>query len=430
MSVHWVRFCAGAVICACIGLGSADAAAVEHVHVELASVQGAMPQLVQKRIAASLETVGNHVFIGHDDSEIAGSLTGYEVAVNDIMNRVLVGYTVEELHIQPGAETIMTVRIRPWGDTIQSVHVDFDYGGLPPLGAGLAARDVEGVEKQIENLLFGLPADALDWADGAVKAVIEEELERRLPEFYPHILIQGGTRTTVQVYFAPKLPVVRNVYVNVESEHVPKVIFLSTRKHMEERYSGLDGLPVAFLQRHAEGVTQDIASELSRQWVIRQYKLNVTPNLEAAENTVIHLLSQTDFYDIQAAVYMDIGRNKDNTQHDETVLTALLGRKIGSRHEIYGRLEFMPSSVDWNLMPGYFYRTSHGMQAGYQFESIDDSHHLWLRQPLGRHWKLRLDRDLTHHDNEVGLIYRIHDYVGVEYVVSDHDHWLRIIGYL
>lgn len=43
---------------------------------------------------------------------------------------------------------------------------------------------------------------------------------------------------------------------------------------------------------------------------------------------------------------------------------------------------------------------------------------------------LRFDRDLTNQDDEVGLTYRIHEYVGLEYIVSDHDQWLRIIGYL
>ena len=33
-------------------------------------------------------------------------------------------------------------------------------------------------------------------------------------------------------------------------------------------------------------------------------------------------------------------------------------------------------------------------------------------------------------DYEVGLHYRVDDYVGLEYIVSDHDAWLRIIGYL
>lgn len=413
----------------CVSLSSVAAATVDHVRVMLTSAQGTMPPLVQKRIAASLETVGNHVFIGHDAGEIAGNMAGYTMTVSDIMNRVLIGYTVEEFSIHPGVETTMEVTVRPWGNTIQSVQVFFDYGGLPPLGTDLAARDAAGAEAQIENLLIGLPVDALDWANGAVKAVMEEKLEALLPEFYPHIVIHGGEKTNVQVYFLPKLPVVRNVYVDVEAENLPKIIFLSTRKTMEEKYSGLEGLPVAFLRRHADEVTHAAAQDLGQQWVIRQYKLNVTPQLDVGDDTTIHLLSKTDFYDIQAGAYLDIGR--DNAEYgDDTVLTALLGRKIGAHHEVYGKLEFMPSSMDWNIMPGYFYRWGKGTQAGYQFESLDDSQHIWLRQPVGRRWSLRIDRDLTNHDGEVGVTYRIHDYVGVEYIVSDHDQWLRLIGYL
>lgn len=388
-----------------------------------------MPPLVQKRIAASMETVGNHVFVGHDTDEIKGNMPGYDRAVNDIINRVLVGYTVDAMTIQPGQETVMAIKVRPWGNTIQSVHVSFDYGGLPPLGAELASRDVADAQEQIESVLMGLPVDALDWANGAIQGVIESELERRLPEFYPHIVITGGEEMMVQVYFLPKLPVLRNVRVDVDAENVPKIIFLSTRKNLEDRYSGLDGLPVAFVQRHAQDIQDDVAQTLCKQWVIEQYKLKVTPSLTIGDDTTIHLLSQTDFYDIQAGVYMDMSR--DHTDHGEnTVLTALVGRKIGSHHEVYGKVEFMPTDVDWKLIPGYFYRFSKGTRVGYQWESLDDSHRLWLHQSLGGRWQFRMDRDLTHHDGEVGLTYRLHDYLGLEYIVSDHDQWLRVIGYL
>lgn len=67
-----------------------------------------------------------------------------------------------------------------------------------------------------------------------------------------------------------------------------------------------------------------------------------------------------------------------------------------------------------------------GTETGYQFESLDDSHHLWLRQPLGSLWAkaLRYDRDLTHTENEVGLQYRVDDYVGLEM-----SHPTMIIGF-
>lgn len=417
------------IIGVCVSLSSAFAVNVDQVRVDLTSTQGTMPPLVQKRIAASLETVGNHVFMGHDTGEIQRNMTGYDKTVNDIINRVLVGYTVDTMTITPGAETIMQVTVRPWGNAIQTVHVSFDYGGLPPLGAAMASRDVADARQQIESILMGLPVDALDWANGPVQAVIEGELQQRLPEFYPHIVITGGTETTVQVYFLPKLPVVRNVLVDVEAENVPKIIFLSTRKNLEERYSGLEGLPVAFMQRHAVDFEQDVRQTLAKQWVISQYKLNVTPTFTIGGNTTIHLRSQTDFYDIQAGAYMDVSR-EHRDRDDDTVLTGMVGRKIGAHHEVYGKVEFMPNSVSWNFIPGYFYRFGKGTHVGYEWQSLDDSQHLWLRQPLSKRWQLRLDRDLTHDDNEVGLEYRLHDYVGLEYIVSDHDQWLRVIGYL
>lgn len=415
----------------CASLSSAMAAAVDHVTVEVASPEAPIPELVEKRIAASIQTVGNRVFLQKDSEEITSRAPAYERAVNDIINRVLIGYTVDSLQLVPGADTRIKVKLRPWGDTIQQVHFQLDYGALPALGKQLAAADLEGTDKLAENLLVGLPVDALDWANGAVRSVLENELEARLPEFYPQVVIKGGPKTEVTVYMLPKLPVVRNVQVDIEAENLPKVIFLSSRSNLEKYYAGLEGLPVSFAQRHAREIEASLVPQLQQQWVIRHYGLKVTPSLKVGENTRIHLLSQTDFYDLHGGAYIDIGRDKDKREGDsDTVLMAHLGRKIGPKSEVYSEFKFMPASLDWNVIPGYFYRFTGGSRLGYQFESLDDSHHLWLRYPLTRRWQLRLDRDLTHNEWETGLRYRVDDYVGLEYIVSRHDYWLRVIGYL
>lgn len=314
------------------------------------------------------------------------------------------------------------------GDTIRNVRFAVDYGALPKMGQELVDKDLEHAGDMAESLLIGLPVDALDWANGAVKSVLENELEDRVPEFYPHIVIHGGPETDVTVYMLPKLPVVRNVRVAIKGDDVPKVIFLSARNQLERTYAGLAGLPVAFVRRHERDIAEALQGDVQRQWVVKNYGLHVTPSLSLGEDTAIDLTSQTAFYDIRGGAYIDAGR--DHSSDDDTVLMAQVGRKIGSHHEVYGAVKFMPSSLDWNFMPGYFYRFRSGTQAGYQFESLDDSQHLWLRQPLGGRWTLRYDRDLTHDDSEVGLHYRVDDYVGLEYIVSDHDAWLRIIGYL
>ncbi len=415
----------------CAGLSSIWAAPITHVQVHVSSVQEAVPPLVQKRIAASIQTIGNHVLLNQDSDAVQENKESYKRVMYDIVNRVLIGYTVDDIQIAGSREAVVDVHIRPWGQTIQSVRVDVDYGALPALGQTLANADAANISAYAENLLAGLPLDALEWANGAVKQVLEQELEARLPEFYPHIVIEPGKTAVVYVYFLPKLPVVRNVYVAVHADNVPKVIFLSTRKNLEQCYAGLEGLPVAFVRRHEADIQQQLAQSLAGQWVVKEYKLHVTPQVEIGENTKITLYSQTDFYDIQAGMYLDAGRKTGSRSHeDDTVLRALVGRKIGARHEIYGGVEWMPGSMSWNIMPGYFYRFGRNTRIGLHHETKDDSNHWWIRQPLGAAWQLRIDRDMTHHENEVGLMYRLHDYIGLEYIISDHDHWLRIVGYL
>ena len=415
----------------CAGLSCSWAAPITHVQVHVSSVQEAVPPLVQKRIAASIQTVGNHVLLNQDSSEVNENKESYKRVMYDIVNRVLIGYTVDDIQIVGSSDAAVYVKIRPWGQTIQSVQVSVDYGALPALGKTLANADTANISAYAENLLVGLPTDALEWANGAVQHVLEDELETRLPEFYPHIVIEPGKTAVVHVYFLPKLPVVRNVRVAVHADNLPKVIFLSTRKNLEQYYAGLEGLPVAFVRRHQADMQQQLIRNLAEQWVIKEYKLHVTPQVEIGENTKITLYSQTDFYDIQAGMYLDVGRKNGGRSHDDdTVLRALVGRKIGPHHEVYTGVEWMPGSVSWNVMPGYFYRFGRDTRIGLHHETKNDSNHWWIRQPLGADWQLRIDRDMTHHENEVGLMYRFHDYIGLEYIISDHDHWLRIVGYL
>lgn len=130
---------------------------------------------------------------------------------------------------------------------------------------------------------------------------METELETRVPEFYPHIVIRGGTETDVTVYMMPKLPVVRNVRVAIKGEDVPKVIFLSARNNLEHTYAGLEGLPVAFVRRHEQDVMAALSGDVQRQWVIKHYGLHVTPSLAVDEDTTINVMPETDFTTSAAA---------------------------------------------------------------------------------------------------------------------------------
>ena len=115
----------------CTGLSSIWAAPITHVQVQVSSVQEAVPPLVQKRIAASIQTVGNHVLLNQDSRAVDENKESYKRVMYDIVNRVLIGYTVDDIQIAGDSTADVTIKIRPWGQTIQSVQMDVDYGALP-----------------------------------------------------------------------------------------------------------------------------------------------------------------------------------------------------------------------------------------------------------------------------------------------------------
>lgn len=99
-----------------------------------------MPTLAAKRISASIQTVGRRVLLEHDDGEVAQNVEAYKKIMNDIVDRVLIGYTVETIVIEPGSDTIVDVTVRPWGDTIENVDMTVDFGSLPVMAQELAKK--------------------------------------------------------------------------------------------------------------------------------------------------------------------------------------------------------------------------------------------------------------------------------------------------
>jgi hypothetical protein len=53
---------------------------------------------------------------------------------------------------------------------------------------------------------------------------------------------------------------------------------------------------------------------------------------------------------------------------------------------------------------------------------------LGAMQALAPRWQLRYEYRFTDHLGEAGLLYQIHDFLGVEYVLDKTQGWLRLIG--
>ena len=118
---------------------------------------------------------------GRTISDVETNQAKYENLIRDIFNRVLVGYTVEQVNLTPGTRTGVLVTVKPWGDVVRDVSLEIDMGGLSPAVKNLIKSDMGKVEAQVADVLIGLPVDSVEWAGGVSKSVIRELLANQLP---------------------------------------------------------------------------------------------------------------------------------------------------------------------------------------------------------------------------------------------------------
>ena len=74
----------------------ADAAPIREVSVSVTGA-GGMPPAVEKRITASISAIGNHILVGKDESLFRSHESEYDKVLADIVNRVVVGYVVDDI---------------------------------------------------------------------------------------------------------------------------------------------------------------------------------------------------------------------------------------------------------------------------------------------------------------------------------------------
>lgn len=385
----------------------------------------APPTRIAKRIAASVNTVGEHVLLGRRVSDIAAGQASYERIIKEVFDRILVGYTVETVTIKPGPETTVIVELSPWGEVVRDVTLQVDYGNVSPESVALIKADMGNVEDKISNVLVGLPIDAVDWAGGVSKTVIQEVFEEQLPEFRSNIDVEAGEHTVVKLLLVPAGPTIQDIQVSLRSQTIPHIFLSGIESVFLNASKNLIGLPVAFVERHRDYYTGEFGETASKHHLAHTYGLTLTPVINPGAETLIAVNADTKRYNIWLEGYLDIGRE----ENDNTSARLHAGKYIGVRDELFAEVNFIPSNVSWEFVPGWSHRIGLDTYAGAKYNYADKQAILTLNQRIGDNWSLRAERRPAVKKNEVGIRYRLHEYLSAEYIISDDESWLRLIGH-
>jgi hypothetical protein len=260
----------------------------------------------------SIVTVGDHVLTGRKVAEVESGKASYEKLIKEIFDRVLVGYSVQEVNITPGTTSHIAVRIQPWGDIVRNVTVETDLGGVSPQLAALFKRDMGDIEGKVSEVLVGMPVESVDWAGGVTKTVIREYLAGQLPEYRTNVEINAGQTTTVKLALVPSGPVVKDVRVTLRSQSIPNFLLIEARSPVEEAGYPLRGLPVAFIERHSDYFKDMLLKVAAAQPVTERYGLKLSSALRVGATTELEISAETTRYNVALEGYLDMGRNEKN----------------------------------------------------------------------------------------------------------------------
>ncbi len=420
---------AGFFLLACFTFASPDvmAAQIQNIDVSVSSVQGEIPDSVGKRIEASISAIGNRVFVGKDDSLFRLNKPQYDKVLADIVNRVVIGYIVSDLQVDYGSQTSISVRLQPVGEIIQTVQTEIDYGNLTPQAASYVQKDTAEIPTLMSELLTGLPVDSVGWAESVSESAGRNLIERILPEFDAKFEVQSGRETKVRIFLIPKGEIVRTGELSFRKTTIPRLLMFRAATHAEDAMKGLEGLPVNFVSRHAQEISGHMKEILLEDPFIKKYEIEIETELFVGERSILKVDALTDHWTIKTEAWLDAGRDGNKNY----AFRGILGHYIGKRDVLFSEVRIYPGPMDWNLYGGIAHRFGNAFDAGYKYDFVEDSSHMFGVIPFGEKIAFRFDRDFSKKENEYGLSYKIHNYMTIEYVYNEEEgKWLRLIANL
>ncbi len=397
---------------------------VEAVAVQIVSTQIPSDKVL-RRMSESVKTIGEHLLLGRSTIDVAARRDYYEQLVRDVFDRVLTGYTVESVEIDPAQTTKIRLNVVPWGDTVRNVSIRVDYSGIAAEAISLVKQDMGKLEMEIQAALIGLPIDAVDWATGVARELIRELLRRQLPEFHFSLDVEAGRDTAVRLSLFPTGPIVREAKVSLRSQTLPNLLLVHARPAIEEQSRSMRGLPVAYVERHLAYFTERIRTTALADPVIRQFTLYILPKVTPGQDTEVWINVETERFRITAEVFLDTGKDRDNIS-----AKAHFGKKVGKQDELFIELKVQPGMMTWEFMPGWGHQFGSDTWAGLRYRTNDREWVGWLEQGLGGRWSMRAERWSGLDRNEIGLRYKLHDFLSAEFVLTNDRSWLRMVGHL
>lgn len=397
---------------------------IEKVEIKCLQGERLVNSSLENRVLASIQAVSDKLLLGRKVEDVEENKQRFEATIRQVFDRVLYGYELSGVSIRPGQTTVIDFSMTPWGETVQSIEVHIDTGAFSSEDQTLMKQDLAGVEQRIAQVLVGLPVDAFAWADSVSRNMIREIIADGLPEFRADIVFTPSKHTIVNVRLEPSGPIIKKTSVTMRSESVPKLLLLPASASAERAAEQLEGLPIAFVQRHKQVFADRLQQSVDANKTLDILKLSVQGDYILGENTIGEVQAETLQYRIKLEGVIDIGRKGDNN----TFLRSHIGFMVKSKTELFLDTQFYPNVISWHFQPGIGQQLTRKTYLGFKRDLADGENSLLAKYKLAEDLSLNVEKNLASGEILTGFEYRLHAFLSAE-AVSDGDRtWIRLIG--
>lgn len=393
--------------------------------------QSNLPPLVAERMNRSVAAIASQLMEGKDIAAVQAERTAYENLIHEVFDKVLVGYTVRQVTLELAPATKVQVELFPWSETIQQVQVETTVEGMPPRIERLVRQDLTGVENVFQSALTGLPTAAADWTNGVLKQHLNSYLQEHLPEFRADFDLDPEPEAQVKLTVYPRLPVVRTVDLSMRSDTLPNSALLTRRDVMQAQVDEIVGVPVGFIRRHKAELERQFAQGLDGRKDFRALHMQTKVEIDPAERASVMSRSDSYRYHFRLNGWLDIGRDKDKEKHNSRNLLFRFhaGRMLGKQDEVFVLADLLPEKMSWGWQLGWGHDFRGGRYGALRYDLRSGGFIYEVRQKLSSRWLLRYEFRQADSLGEAAVRYRLHDFLGLEYVFDNEQNWLRLIGY-
>ena len=427
------RLCARAlgVLFALVLLGAGGGTAfasgtIAAVRAEVATDDGALPPAVQARMEKSVAAIAAQLIEGKPLASYEERRKADEATIREVFDKVLVGYSVSSVAIEPGEESCVRVALVPWADRVEDVEVSLLVEGVSPAVEKMVRDDLAGVETVFRQSLEGLPAAAADWTNGVLKESLNAYMAAHLPEFRADFDVETAQKAHVALTVYPKMPVVRTIDLAMRSDTIANFALLEKRSALQRKADEMLGVPVAFVARHEAEFARGMEETLDASREFRALGLRTKATIAAGEQTSIMSRSDTTRYRLRLEGWGDVGRHSAGI--GDVRFRAHAGAMTSPADEFFVQADVLPQDFGWGWALGYERRVVPGLSANARY---DMRAHAWttgVRTRFSPRVELRWEYRRADRTGELGLSCRLHDFLRVELVRDHSEGWLRLIG--